>query len=73
MAWRSRDAGTFLFAGSKRSGLGGVILVGTISKQDLLDVLAKDSYVKADVVDCQIVEFDCKLTAAGLERFMAGE
>jgi uncharacterized protein YciI len=65
------DAGTFLFAGPKKSGLGGVILVRSIPKAELLNLMAKDSYVKADVVDYQIVEFDCKLTAAGLEQLVA--
>ena len=63
--------GTFLFAGAKKSGLGGVILVKSMAKQSLLELLAKDSYVRADVVDCQVIDFDCKLAASGLERLMA--
>jgi uncharacterized protein YciI len=67
-AWVKRhlDAGIFLFAGPKRSGLGGVILVKSISKPELQKLLAEDSYVQADVVDYQIVDFDCKLAAPGL-------
>ena len=60
------EAGTFLFAGPKKSGLGGVILVKSIPKPELHRLLAEDSYVQADVVDYQIVDFDCKLAAAGL-------
>ncbi len=66
------DAGTFVFAGPKKSGLGGVILVRSIPKARLLDLLAQDSYVTADVVDYQIVDFDCKSTAVGLEQLLAG-
>jgi hypothetical protein len=62
---RHLEAGTFLFAGPKKSGLGGVILVKSIPKRELLILLAENSYVQADVVDYQIVEFDCKLAAAG--------
>jgi hypothetical protein len=60
------DAGTFLFAGPKKSSLGGVILVKSIPKSELQRLLAEDSYVQADVVDYQIVDFDCKLAAQGL-------
>lgn len=55
--------GIFLFAGPKKSGLGGVIGVKAIEKKRLLEVLAEDPYVKADVADVEIVDFDCK--AAG--------
>jgi uncharacterized protein YciI len=60
------EAGTFLFAGPKKNGLGGVILVKSIPKPELQMLLAEDSYVKADVVDYQIVDFDCKLAAPSL-------
>ena len=60
------EAGTFLFAGPKKSGLGGVILVKSIPRSELQKLLAEDSYVQAEVVDYQIVDFDCKLAAPGL-------
>lgn len=63
---RHLDAGTFLFAGPKKSGLGGVILVKSIPKPELLKILAEDSYVQAEVVDYQIVDFDCKVAAPNL-------
>ncbi len=59
--------GVFLFAGPKKSGLGGVIGVKGIDKHHLLKILAEDSYVKADAVEYQIVDFDCKTTQADLE------
>jgi len=73
-AWVKRhlDAGNFLFAGPKKSGLGGVILVKSISKPELHKLLAEDSYVQADVVDYQIVDFDCKLAAPGLDALLGG-
>lgn len=52
--------GAILFAGVKKSGLGGIIAVKSMQKADLLKLLAEDSYVKADVVDYQIIDFDCK-------------
>ena len=52
--------GTILFAGVKKSGLGGIIAVKSMPKADLLKLLAEDSYVQADVADYQIVDFDCK-------------
>ena len=52
--------GIFLFAGPKKSGLGGVIGAKAIEKRRLLEILAEDPYVKADVADVEIVDFDCK-------------
>jgi uncharacterized protein YciI len=73
-AWVKRhlEAGTFLFAGPKKSGLGGVILVKSIPKTELRQLLADDSYVQADVVDYQVVDFDCKLAGPGLAALMNG-
>ena len=73
-AWvrRHLDAGTFLFAGPKKSGLGGVILVKAIPKPELRQLLADDSYVQADVVDYQVVDFDCKLAAPALAALLNG-
>jgi uncharacterized protein YciI len=73
-AWVKRhlEAGTFLFAGPKKSGLGGVILVKSISKRELRRLLDDDSYVQADVVDYQVVDFDCKLAAPALAALLNG-
>ncbi|BBB61892.1 hypothetical protein UNDKW_3619 [Undibacterium sp. KW1] len=67
--WVSRylKEGIFLFAGPKKSGLGGIIAVQSISKERLLQILAEDSYVQADVADYQIIDFDCKATQSTLE------
>jgi uncharacterized protein YciI len=71
-AWVKRhlDAGTFLFAGPKKSGLGGVILAKAMSKPQLQQLLADDSYVQADVADYQVVDFDCKLAVPGLAALL---
>ncbi len=67
--WVSRylNEGVFLFAGPKRSGLGGVIAVKSIEKKRLMEILSEDSYVQADVAEYQIVEFDCKATLTAFE------
>lgn len=61
------DDGTFLFAGPKKNKLGGVILAKSNDKTKLLDIIAKDSYVIADVAEYQIIDFDCKLASPELE------
>lgn len=61
------DNGTFLCAGPKTNKLGGFILAKCENKARLLEVIAEDSYVIADVAEYQIVEFDCKITTSGLE------
>jgi uncharacterized protein YciI len=58
--------GTFLFAGAKTNQLGGVVLVRSIQRSDLDALIAADPYAVAQVAEHRIIEFDCKLTAAGL-------
>ncbi|AIY39411.1 hypothetical protein LT85_0251 [Collimonas arenae] len=65
------DDGSFLFAGPKKSGLGGMILASAMPKPALLALLAGDSYVQADVADYQIAEFDCKIAARTLESLLS--
>ena len=64
---RHLKEGNFLFAGPKKNGLGGVIGAKHMDKSVLLQILAEDSYVKADVAEYQIVEVDFKAVAAGFE------
>ncbi|MFZ6653755.1 YciI family protein [Undibacterium sp. TJN19] len=59
--------GAFLFAGPKKSGLGGVIAVQSMAKETLLQMLAEDSYVQHDVAEYQIIDFDCKAAQTALE------
>jgi uncharacterized protein YciI len=58
--------GIFLFAGPKRSKLGGIIVAKRIEKAQLLKILSEDSYVIADVVENQIVDFDAAFTQPDL-------
>lgn len=64
------DKGIFLLAGPKKSKLGGAILAKSIDKKELMHILSEDSYVKADVAEYQIVDFDCKLTSQPLESLL---
>lgn len=52
--------GWIVFAGPKRSGLGGVLGVKSMAKAELNERLATDSYVAADVADYQVIDIDCK-------------
>jgi uncharacterized protein YciI len=61
------DDGTFLFAGPKKSGLGGVILIKSIPRAELQKLLSEDSYARAEVVDYEILDFDCKSTRPELK------
>jgi uncharacterized protein YciI len=59
--------GTFLFAGAKKSGLGGILAVKSIDKPALMAILAQDSYVIADVGEYQVIEVDIKLAQPAYE------
>jgi uncharacterized protein YciI len=64
------NEGVFLFAGPKKSTLGGVILTKSIDKELLNKILSEDSYIKEDVCEYQIIDFACKVAAPGLELLM---
>ncbi len=53
--------GLILFAGRKKSGLGGILVMKSMEKADLLEFIAEDIYIQADVAEYQIVDFDCSL------------
>lgn len=59
--------GSFLFAGAKKSGLGGILAVKSMEKAALLTILAEDSYVSADVGEYQIIDVDIKLAQSAFE------
>lgn len=63
--------GTFLFAGAKKSGLGGILAVKSMDKRDLVGILAEDAYVIADVGEYQITEVDIKLAQPAYESLKA--
>ena len=64
------NLGIFLASGPKKSHLGGAFLVRSIHKKELNEILAEDSYYKADVADYLITEIDCKLAAKGFEKLV---
>lgn len=72
-AWVKKyiENGTFLFAGPKKSKLGGAILVKSIDKPCLMKILGEDPYVQNDVVEYQIIDFDCKLVATELQSLFS--
>ena len=57
---------TFLFAGPKKSGLGGVILVRSIPRKELQTLLSEDSYVRAEVADYEVLDFECRVVGPSL-------
>jgi uncharacterized protein YciI len=63
------ERGLILFAGRKKSGLGGVLVIRSVDKAELLEFIADDVYVREDVTEYQIVDFDCSIvqpTISGL-------
>ncbi len=59
--------GTFVAAGPKKDKNGGVILAKGIDRNVLDAILSEDCFVKYDVADYTVVDFDCKLAKEGLE------
>ena len=64
-------SGTFLFAGAKKNGLGGILAVKSMAESELNAILAEDSYVIADVGDYQIIDVDIKLALSEYESLKA--
>jgi len=58
--------GLFLFAGPKKSGLGGVILAKSIERPELDRIIAEDPYVTERVAEYQVLDFDCKAAEPSL-------
>ena len=59
--------GLFLMAGPKKNKFGGAILTKSIDRNELNKIIAEDSFITGGVAEYQIVDFDCKLAAEGLE------
>jgi uncharacterized protein YciI len=69
--WVSKyiEDGVFLFAGPNSRKSGGAILTRTIGKEQLLEILSEDSYVKAELVDNQIIDFEPVFAQSDLKHF----
>ncbi len=65
------DQGIFLFAGPKKSKLGGVILAKSMDKKQLMAIIAEDPYVSQDVAEYRVIDFDAKLTIPELDYLKA--
>jgi uncharacterized protein YciI len=61
------DQGIFLLAGPNKNKLGGAILAKSLDEDMLNKILSEDSYVKAEVAEYQIIQFDCKASTSELE------
>lgn len=57
----------FMAAGPKKDKNGGVILAKSIDRKTLDAILAEDIFVKSNVADYAVIDFDCKLATVGLE------
>lgn len=62
--------GTFIIAGAKKSGLGGIVVAKAMAKEKLLKILAEDPFVQADVVEYQITEFEPRIVAPNLAELI---
>ena len=71
-AWLHKyiDKGVFLASGPKKNHLGGGILVKSMDKKDLLEILKEDSYVRADVADYQIIDMEFRLADPELKSLL---
>jgi uncharacterized protein YciI len=68
-AWAKKyaDQGVFLIAGPKKSRLGGSIIVKSIERSQLKKIIAEDPYFQLELVEYQIIDFDCVYTAPELD------
>lgn len=71
-AWVKKyfDKGVFILAGPKKTKLGGAILAKSIPRDLLEDILAEDSYIQAGVAEYNVIDFDCKVVASGLDQLV---
>lgn len=65
------NEGIFLMAGPKKNKFGGAILVKSIDRTRLNKIIAEDSFITGDVAEYQVIDFDCKVAATGLEQLTA--
>lgn len=59
--------GFFLMAGPKKNKFGGAIMVKSIDRAKLNKIIEEDSFITGEVAEYQIIDFDCKVSAEGLE------
>jgi len=73
-AWVKKhlESGAIVFAGPKKSGLGGILGMRAPDRAALESILAEDSYAVARVAEYHVVDFDCRAIAPGLEVLASG-
>jgi uncharacterized protein YciI len=59
-------AGRLLLAGRQDSGVGGVLVTGDISAEDVQDIIERDPYTQAGVARYDVVGFNAAVRAPGL-------
>ena len=60
-------AGNFLLSGRKNPRTGGIILSNVKTKDDLEQIIRQDPFIKNQVADYDIIEFDPSMTCKELE------
>ena len=68
LAWLADEvtAGRLLLAGRQESGAGGVLITGDISAEDAQDMIDRDPYTLAGVVNYERLSFNGGIRAPGL-------
>jgi uncharacterized protein YciI len=61
------NEGIFLFAGPKKNKFGGAILAKSIDRSLLNKIISEDSFIVGEVAEYQVIDFDCKVSAEGLD------
>jgi uncharacterized protein YciI len=59
-------AGRLLLAGRQESGVGGVLVTGDISAEDVQGIVERDPYTQAGVARYDVVGFNAAVRAPGL-------
>lgn len=59
-------AGRLLLAGRQDSGVGGVLVTGDISAEDVQNIIERDPYTQAAVARYDVVGFNAAVRAPGL-------
>jgi uncharacterized protein YciI len=59
-------AGRLLLAGRQESGVGGVLVTGDLSAEDVQGLIERDPYTQAGVARYDVVSFNAAVRAPGL-------
>lgn len=68
---RHYAAGHFLASGPRVPRTGGVILVKSLSREELDDVLAEDPFYREKIASYQVIEFNPTKFGVGVEALFA--